>query len=302
MSDRFQPLSIDQVAPWVFGELEKRGSIFGIPKELFFRPAAGDAFRTAMYGQALDTPFGVAAGPHSQMAQNIVAAWLTGSRFIELKTVQTLDELDVSKPCIDILDEGYNVEWSQELKVDQSFNEYLMGWVLIHALQHKLGFKGAPGMVYSMSVGYNLEGILKPNVQSYLARMDNAGAALEATIAAVAKVYPAIKDVKIPARLSDNVTLSTMHGCPPDEIGRIAAYLIEERGLHTNVKLNPTLLGPEQLRGILNGDLGFRQVTVPDEAFGHDLKYPDALVILNDLRARAAKKGVEFGVKLSNTL
>ena len=82
MSDRFQPLSIDQVAPWVFGELEKRGTVFGIPKELFFRPAAGDAFRTAMYGQALDTPFGVAAGPHSQMAQNIVAAWLTGSRFI----------------------------------------------------------------------------------------------------------------------------------------------------------------------------------------------------------------------------
>lgn len=302
MSDRFQPLSIDQVAPWVFGELEKRGTVFGIPKELFFRPAAGDAFRTAIYGQALDTPFGVAAGPHSQMAQNIVAAWLTGSRFIELKTVQTLDELEVSKPCIDILDEGYNVEWSQELKVDQSFNEYLMGWVLIHALQHKLGFKGAPGMVYSMSVGYNLEGILKPNVQSYLARMDNAGAALEATIAAVAKVYPAVKDLNIPARLSDNVTLSTMHGCPPDEIGRIAAYLIEQRGLHTNVKLNPTLLGPEQLRGILNGDLGFRQVTVPDEAFGHDLKYPDALVILNELRAKAAKKGVVFGVKLSNTL
>ncbi len=302
MSDRFQPMSISQIAPWVFAELEKRGSIFGIPKELFFRPAAGDAFRTAMYGQALDTPFGVAAGPHSQMAQNIVAAWLHGSRFIELKTIQTLDELEVSKPCIDMQDEGYNVEWSQELKIDQSFNEYLMAWVLIHALHHKLGFAGAPGMIFNMSVGYNLEGILKPNVQSFLKRMDNAGDALAATIAEVAKVYPAVKDLKIPARLSDNVTLSTMHGCPPDEIGRIAAYLIEERGLHTNVKLNPTLLGPDGLRGILNGDLGFRQVTVPDEAFGHDLKYPDALKILNDLRARAAKKGVQFGVKLSNTL
>lgn len=302
MSDRFQPMSISQIAPWIFGEFEKRGSVFGIPKELFFRPAAGDSFRTSMYGQALDTPFGVAAGPHSQMAQNIVAAWLTGSRFIELKTVQTLDELEVSKPCIDIQDEGYNVEWSQELKIDQSFNEYLMGWVLIHALQHKLGFAGAPGMIFNMSVGYNLEGILKPNVQSFLKRMDDAGAALEATIAEVAKIYPAVKDLKIPSRLSDNVTLSTMHGCPPDEIGRIAAYLIEERGLHTNVKLNPTLLGPDALRGILNGDLGFRQVTVPDEAFGHDLKYPDALKILNDLRGRAAKKGVQFGVKLSNTL
>ena len=302
MSDHFQPMSLSQIAPWVFGELEKRGSIFGIPQELFFRPAAGDAFRTAMYGQALETPFGVAAGPHSQMAQNIVAAWLQGSRFIELKTVQTLDELEVSKPCIDMQDEGYNVEWSQELKIDQSFNEYLMAWVLIHALHHKLGFAGTPGMIFNMSVGYNLEGILKPNVQSFLARMDDAGAALEAAVAEVAKVYPPVKDLGIPPRLSDNVTLSTMHGCPPDEIGRIAAYLIEERGLQTNVKLNPTLLGPETLRGILNGDLGFKQVTVPDEAFGHDLKYPDALKILNDLRARAAKKGVAFGVKLSNTL
>ncbi|HAL91801.1 MAG TPA: putative selenate reductase subunit YgfK [Verrucomicrobia bacterium] len=302
MSDRFQPLSISQVAPWVFGELDKRGSVFGIPQELFFRPAAGDAFRTAMYGQALETPFGVAAGPHSQMAQNIVAAWLQGSRFIELKTVQTLDELEVSKPCIDMQDEGYNVEWSQELKIDQSFNEYLMAWVLIHALHHKLGFAGAPGMIFNMSVGYNLEGILKPNVQGFLARMDDAGPALEATIAAVAKVYPAVKDLKIPSRLSDNVTLSTMHGCPPEEIGKIAAYLIEERGLQTNVKLNPTLLGPDMLRGILNKVCGFKQVTVPDEAFGHDLKYPDALKILNDLRARAAKKGVAFGVKLSNTL
>ena len=147
MSDRFQPLSIRQLAPWVFAELEERGSIFGVPEDLFFRPAAGDAFRTSLYGQPLETPFGVAAGPHSQMAQNIIVAWLTGSRFIELKTIQTLDELEVSKPCIDIQDEGYNVEWSQELKVNQSFNEYLMAWVMIHALQHKLALRGRPGMI-----------------------------------------------------------------------------------------------------------------------------------------------------------
>jgi len=302
MSDRFQPLSFSQLARWVFAELDGRGSVFGIPRELFFRPAADAPYRTALYGQALDTPFGVAAGPHSQMAQNIVAAWLHGARFIELKTIQTLDELNVSKPCIDMQDEGYNVEWSQELKINQSFREYLIAWILIHALQRKLGFDGAPGVIFNMSVGYNLEGILKPNVQSFLARMADAGPEFDEALDAVAAVYPAVRDLPIPRRLSDNVTLSTMHGCPPDEIGKIAAYLIEERGLHTNVKLNPTLLGPDRLRGILNGVCGFRQVTVPDEAFGHDLKYPDAVKILTDLRARAAAKGVVFGVKLSNTL
>ncbi|MDR0993307.1 MAG: FAD-dependent oxidoreductase [Verrucomicrobiota bacterium] len=302
MSDRFQPLSMTQLAAWVFGELDHRGSIFGIPKELFFRPKPTDPFRTALYSQPLETPFGVAAGPHSQMAQNIIAAWLQGSRFIELKTIQTLDELEITKPCIDMQDEGYNVEWSQELKIDQSVQEYVMAWVVIHALRRKLGFEGTPGMIFNMSVGYNLEGVLKPNVQRFLARMADAGDVLTSAVAAVAAVYPAVKEVEIPSRLSDNVTLSTMHGCPPDEIGKIAAYLIEDCGLHTNVKLNPTLLGPERLRSILNDVCGFRQVTVPDEAFGHDLKYADALNILTDLRVRAEQKGVQFGVKLSNTL
>ena len=85
------------------------------------------------------------------MAQNIIAAWLCGARFIELKTVQTLDEIEVSKPCIDMQDEGYNVEWSQELKVRQSFDEYVRAWVLIHALHRKLGFPGeAPGVIFNV--------------------------------------------------------------------------------------------------------------------------------------------------------
>ncbi len=55
-----------------------------------------------------------------------------------------------------------------------------------------------------------------------------------------------------------------MHGCPPDEIERIARYLIEERGLHTIVKLNPTLLGREAVMRILHDDLGFREIDIPD--------------------------------------
>ncbi len=130
MGDRFTPLTMEQLVDWVFDELESKDSVFGVPRSAFFVPRPGDRFRTAVYGQALDSPLGVAAGPHTQMAQNIVVAWLLGARFIELKTIQTLDELEVAKPCIDVQDEGYNVEWSQELKVYQSFDEYLRAWVL----------------------------------------------------------------------------------------------------------------------------------------------------------------------------
>ena len=160
MSELFQPIPAEQLFAWIFSELDAHDSAFGIPRQHFFTPLEDDRFRSSAFGHLLETPFGPAAGPHSQMAQNIVAAWLCGARYIELKTVQTLDVLDVPKPCIDMKDEGYNVEWSQELKVYQSFDEYLRAWVLIHALHHKLGFPGdAPGVVFNLSVGYNLEGI-----------------------------------------------------------------------------------------------------------------------------------------------
>ncbi len=303
MSDRFRPITMAQLTSWIFRELETNDSIFGIPRSTFWTPKPDDPFRLRKYGELLDTPFGVAAGPHSQMAQNIVVAWLCGARFIELKTVQTLDELEIAKPCIDMEDEGYNCEWSQELKVHESYDEYLRAWVLIHALHHKLGFPGErPGIIFNLSVGYNLEGIKKPNVQWYLDKVADTSAEKGALVDEVARWYPEVRNVAIPDCMSDSMTLSTMHGCPPDEIESISRYLIDERNLHTSVKLNPTLLGPDGVRKILNEELGYEDVEVPDEAFGHDLKYVDAIPMLRRLGAAAMDKGVVFGVKLSNTL
>ena len=93
-----------------------------------------------------------------------------------------------------------------------------------------------------------------------------------------------------------------MHGCPPGEIERIAGYLLAERGLHTAVKCNPTLLGAERVRGIINGDLGYGDVVVPDAAFGHDLKWEDAAPMFRRLQEVAAGRDRHFGLKLSNTL
>ncbi len=302
MSDKLYPFSLKQLLTWILEE-EKSGQIFGMVRELFWKPRPGDPFRMERFGQILETPVGVAAGPHTEMAQNIVSAWLMGARFIELKTVQTLDELNVPKPCIDMEDEGYNVEWSQELRLDQSFSEYLNAWILLHVLRHKFRWNDSPGpgFIFNMSVGYNLEGIFKPNVQRFLSKMQNCAEEKHTRLEEIRTLYPAIDEVKIPDTLSDNVTLSTMHGCPPEEIEQIASYFMEEKKLHTTVKLNPTLLGPQELREILNKKLGFPAV-VPDEAFEHDLKYDDALQMIQNLRNVAEKSGVSFGLKLSNTL
>jgi putative selenate reductase len=93
-----------------------------------------------------------------------------------------------------------------------------------------------------------------------------------------------------------------MHGCPPDEIERIARYTLEERGLHTIVKMNPTLLGKERVLDILNNRLGFTEIHIPDAVFEHDLKYDKAVELITSLKQVAAKCELTFGVKLSNTL
>ncbi len=301
MSDKFYRISIERLFNWIIEE-EKQNRYFGLYKDLLFTPKNSHPFRMRRYGQLLETPIGVAAGPQTQMAQNIIASWLTGARYIELKTVQTLDELEVTKPCIDMQDEGYNCEWSQELQIKDSYDEYLNAWIIIHILKHKFGWdESEPGFIFNLSVGYDLEGIQKPNVQWFLDKMNNCSIEKEEKIKQLSRLYPAIKEIDIPDRISNNITLSTMHGCPPDEIESISKYLMQERKLHTTIKLNPTLLGPESLRYILNKQLGYK-ITVPDEAFEHDLKYYDAVAMINSLQKCAEENNVEFGLKLTNTL
>ncbi len=303
MTDKFSIIEINRLYQIIEKDFSERKEIFGIPEELFFRPSKNDNFKISRYGQIIESPIGVAAGPHSQMAQNIISAWLCGARYIELKTIQTLDEINVSKPCIDMQDEGYNCEWSQELRIHETFEEYLKAWILIHILKHKLNFEKSEdiGVIFNMSAGYNMEGLLKENVQWFFSKMENCKQEKEKYIELLKPLYPEIANIEIPNRITDNITLSTMHGCPPEEIENIGLYLINEKKLNTTIKLNPTLLGSKELREILNAKLGFK-TEVPDIAFDHDLKYADALKLINSLQQAADKNNVQFNLKLTNTL
>lgn len=303
MPHRFTPLSMERLVAWISDELTAQDAILGIPRELFFRPQPRGPLELHWRGARLDTPIGVAAGPHSQLAANIVAAWLCGARVIELKTVQTLDEITVTKPCIDMEDAGYNIEWSQELTLDQSFDEYLHAWVLVHALHHRLALPGdGPGVVFDVSVGYDLKGIRQPNMQRFLERCLDAGRELERAAAAVAARIPEAAALEIPRRLASGITLSTMHGCRPEEVGLIAGYLMDRWRLPTSVKLNPTLLGAEEVAHILHDELGFQDLTLSKEAFDGDPTFAEAVDLIRELTAVAERRGVSFGLKLANTL
>jgi len=300
-----KPLPFEVLLSWILDEFQQRQSIFGIDRSLFYVPKPDTPFAVpAFFGNYLATPIGPAAGPQTQLAQNIVSAWLCSGRFIELKTVQIMDELDIPRPCIDMEDEGYNVEWSQELKLEESAREYINAWALIHILHRLLGFEGRVplGTVFNLSVGYNLEGIRSAPITQFLDRMQKADVELGEIRGILRARFPQLADIEIPEQLSNSVTLSTMHGCPPNEIEQIARYLLSERKLHTTVKLNPTLLGRARILEILHGNLGFHEIQIPDSVFEHDLQYGRAVELIRSLQQEASGIGLTFGVKLSNTL
>lgn len=306
-----RPLRFDQLMTRVLKEQRAQGQIFGIQEEFFFRPQDG---KTAVipFGDVLSTQVGPAAGPHSQMAPNIIAAWLCGARFIELKTVQKLDGQTireaVRKPCILSEDEGYNCEWSTELTVEEAFDEYVKAWFALHVLQKELQIAKQTDFAFNMSVGYDLEGIKTEKIDRFIEGMkDASGSAIfrecKAWLAENLSSFRhfGAEDLEaVPARISHQITLSTLHGCPPSEIERIARYLLTEKELHTFVKCNPTLLGYDFARKTLD-KLGYDYIVFDDHHFREDMQYDDCTAMIERLMPLAAGKNLAFGLKLTNT-
>ena len=158
MSEKMYPIPFRSLMNWVVTEYADCGEIFGIHKA--YR-ASGKSL--PIFGERIETPFGPAAGPNSQLAQNIIAAYVAGARFFEVKTVQKMDGADlaacVPRPCILANDEGYNQEWSTELTVPQAMDEYIKAWCALKVLSKVYDLGDPDGFVFNMSVGYDLEGI-----------------------------------------------------------------------------------------------------------------------------------------------
>jgi putative selenate reductase len=302
MGDIMRPVPFEALLTRIFDEYQNHRSIFGIPEQQFYSPTNPN--RLTVFGESCATPVGPAAGPHTQLAQNIITSWLTGGRFIELKTVQILDRLELEKPCIDAEDECFNTEWSTEFTLKKAADEYLKAWFILHLLEEIFPLtpmKGGKSFIFNMSVGYNLDGIKQPPMQQFINCMMNASKQPEFSRYRdildrwlhddkfllrfrFDDIRPRLDTLahRIPATLVHGVTLSTMHGCPPDEIEAICRYMLEEKNLNTFVKLNPTLLGYSRVREILD-TCGFGYIALNEESFDHDLKIDRALEMLERL-------------------
>ena len=308
MGDIMTPIPFDRIMDRLFDEMAKEGSCFGVKKAY---KADKNKFYT-IFGRKLETQIGPAAGPHTQLAQNIIAGYYAGARFFELKTVQKMDGRElaacVAKPCITAEDECYNCEWSTELTVQEAFDEYIKGWFALKVISKEWGLGGSDGFQFNISVGYDLEGIKLPKVDNFINGMMDASETpiykeckeyLEKNLGKFEHFTKADLDAITPD-IVNSATVSTLHGCPPQEIEAIASYLITEKGLNTFVKCNPTLLGYEVAREMLDS-MGYDYIAFTDLHFKEDLQYSDAVPMLERLMALASSKNLEFGVKITNT-
>ena len=303
MSELMTPIPFRELMTWITTEYRRDGAVFGVHK-----PYKAGMKKLPIFGETIETPFGPAAGPNTQLAQNIIAGYFAGARFFELKTVQKMDGADlaacINRPCILAEDECYNCEWSTELYVQQAFEEYVKAWCALKIMAKVYGLGDPNGFVFNMSVGYDLAGIQGEKIDTFLNGMVDASKTpiFQECIAVLKEFFPGESDYidTITPHVSGSVTVSTLHGCPPDEIERIASYLLEKKHLHTFVKCNPTILGYETARSILDS-MGYDYIAFDDHHFKEDLQYADAVPMFHRLQALADAHGLEFGLKLSNT-
>ena len=307
MSDIMTPIPFDRLMNRILVE-HQQGAVFGMQKCYH----AKNLQPNTLFGRKLEGQIGPAAGPNTQLAQNIVASYYGGARFFELKTVQKMDGRElaacVAKPCITAEDECYNCEWSTELEVPQAFAEYVKGWFACKVMAKEYDLGDPDAFQFNISVGYDLEGIKLPKVDRFINEMKDAKdteifmeckAWLLANLDRFQKVTK--EDVEaIQSEIINSVTVSTLHGCPPSEIEAIASYLIQEKHLHTFVKCNPTLLGYEKARAILD-EMGYDYIAFTDFHFKDDLQYSDAVPMLKRLQELAKGLDLNFGVKITNT-
>ena len=305
------PMSLATLLGRIDHEWTSRNKIFDLPTARFWKPDPDIDLGFEFLGRHCATPIGPAAGPHSQLAQNIVLSWLGGSRLFELKTVQIIDDLEIARPCIDMQTIGYNIEWSQELTVPQSLTEYVKASMLLEMLREwepiaELVGTDPGAHVFDMSVGYDLAGISDEKVATFISGMRDASAEIEKLrpeiAGAAGGAFAHLADLEFNPHISDTLTLSTFHGCPPEEIESITKHLIDVHDLDVIVKLNPTLLGYETVAGIVNDELGYTDVPVKEQAFADDLHFERGIELIGELNEYAKERGKKFGIKLTNTL
>ena len=140
----------------------------------------------------------------------------------------------IARPCIDVKNVGYNVEWSTELTVEEAKEEYIKASVLMQVIGIELGLSDIKDFILNISVGYDLKGIQSKKISDFIDDLKDAKnteifkECIEVLKKNINKFRRfKLEDIdKITSKITNIITLSTMHGCKASEILDIATHLI----------------------------------------------------------------------------
>ncbi len=300
MIDNLKPLTFDHLMRWILREQKKSGSIFGVRD--FYQ---ANPFKTLPLGSdRIETPFGPAAGPHTQYAQSIIAAYAAGCRFFELRTVCPR-ELN-QDPEISIGTEALNVEGAGNLTFEESYEEYVKAWVAIKVLSVEYKMGGMDNFIFNISAGYTYEDFKSPEMTEFLDKMLDARKS-DIFIDCIQYLRDHLdmfqnltnEDIDdISPMISHGISVCTSIDCSLTELENIARYLMINKKFDIGIKLSSAMLGYEYCRNTLDS-MGYFDIEISRETIERCVRYYDMVPIINKLMGIANKEGRLFGVKLT---
>ena len=304
-----RPAPFRDLVTRLFRESAAQGSLFGLPRHKWYRPDPdGPDLSVNFHGMRAGNPAGPAAGPHTQLAQNILLSYIAGGRILEFKTVQERQEPAYPMPCIELAGRRVACDGAQPLFITDALKEYVAGAMLIEMFRQTEVLSGGAwqgldgAAIFDLGVGYDLAGVARDRVRGFLESMCSAGAIIERLRAEIPKDFAAARGLYYPARISESVTLSVYPHCHAEEIEQIGVLLIEQHGFHLQLKLNPHILGRRTLDGLLCDALGYHQLRVNPRLYAAGMNFIETVDLCRRLQAMARRAGRGFSVKFCNLL
>lgn len=266
----------------LYREPAAQGTLFELPRQAWYRPGPGGPDLTVDFlGARVGNPLGVAAGPRTQMAQNLLLSYVAGGRILEL---------------------------SREHGVTDALPEYVAGSMLIEVFrqQHELtggqldGLAGA--VVYNVRVGADLAGVRSDETRRFLDGMRAAGTVIERLRAEIPRQFGPARERGYPTRIAETVRVSLLPACSAEQIEKTAELLIAEHDFNVVVEVSPAMLGRERLEHLLCGAAGDAELRVDPEVFASGVSFDEAVELCRRLMRIAGERGRRVGFDFSDTL
>jgi len=293
-----------------FREWERRRTLFDLPAAAFYRPRPGIDLRSKVWGQPAANPLGPAPGPHTQMAANIVTAYLAGARVFEWKSIRVSPRASAGRPSLEVGDAARFLDSGQDLGLEDMRREFVGASMLIDLLRETGVLDRATGgdtfaaadCVFDLSLQGDRRGLENPRLVAFVRACQDARGVVEELRARI----PA--DLGIPAAVAfrteiiRSATLLPPPRTSPADVEALATYVVRDLGLDVAIKLRPAALGFERCTLLLQESLGREAPALRREAFDGEPTLEDLAPVLRTLQARAQARGGQFSVKLLSAL